>query len=605
MSGNKNLNEICVQILQRDDKKKNEDDNGEMVDIGKNTVGVITHHSYLLRKGISDLFYTFLKWIKDNNAYVIIDEIDALIDSSTIQIQKGARYKARKSRGEKEATYFKVNQCPKFSRNGNCHNCVFAEHQRHECNDFSIPIIDTKRKLTEEEFQNEKRLEWPEMTYEREVNLQNRIIARQIENHSSSIFQRPYDYHIHDDKVMDFGEIIRDIIDSSMNPTVYVEFPYRKSTGEIIKDPKTIDKKDEFDIVYPCSPCGVPTMSFRDMSVFAYLQRFASKVRMLSARVSQNKKDFINGVFSNCQMVKLSESRNKLDELLVITCDEKLNIVESKKDCSLWFDEIEKIAKTLVFFPKKKMAKEFFKSTVKEKNIGFYEDGYVGTYNERMIEGKWKALVTYSRGAIGRGINLGQFYCNIVDTQIYKPTICYNLKQYTVEEIEKLIEDDRIDIVYQNSGRILRGNEGRKVIVLHQCDSEFGNWLTREISPMVRDDIKRAHFSNNPINAKSTAFKWLKFGKLEVNDPSKFDEAIGRNNGRMTKDNFSPKMRHQYREILEETKKKTKRDKIFDLAKNWDSTWSKFYKKANIDRLIKKNTISKIDISDLKSIISN
>ena len=607
----KNSKIFVFQILQRDEKRQSEDDEGNSIQIGKNIKGVITHHSYLLRKGISSLHYSFLKWIKDGQAYVIIDEVDALIDSSTMQLQKGARYKARKSRGEKEATYIKLNQCPKFARNGNCRNCFFAEYQRYENNDFSIPIIDTRRKLTSEEFENQKNLEWPDFTYSDEVVLQNRIVARQIENHSGSLHEKNYKYILKDEETLDFGESIRDIADSAMNPTEYVEYPYFRSTGEMITDPQNIDPKKEHDVVYPSTPCGVKTLSFRDMSVFAYLSRYAAKVRMLSARVSQNKKEFIKGVFSDVKMEKLTESRNKIDELLVISCDEKMKVIESKKDCKLWFDEIEDIAKTLIFFPKKKVAKDFFKSIVKHKNIGFYEDGYVGTYNERLLEGKWRALSTYSRGALGRGINLGEYRVNIVDAEIYKPTICYNLSEYTTEEIEKLIEDDRIDIVYQNSGRILRGNEGRKLIVLHQCQKRVADWLVQEIRPMVRNDIQRAHFENDAINAKSTAFKWLKFGNIEVSDPTQFEEAVGRNGGELSKENLSRKQRNQFAEEIEaakikakEERKITKRDELVEYAKTWQGSWRDFSRKHHISRLTKNGDISKNDVSQMKSYIN-
>jgi hypothetical protein len=83
---------------------------------------VVSHHTYLSRKGLSIYSYALMAFI-DTKTYVIIDEADAWVDAHIISIPLGSRSKTQTFRISQETRHVHVEHCPVMTLSGNCLSC--------------------------------------------------------------------------------------------------------------------------------------------------------------------------------------------------------------------------------------------------------------------------------------------------------------------------------------------------------------------------------------------------------------------------------------------------------------------------------------------------
>ena len=155
-----NINDLYIQELRGgyklDEDGETEEDSTEnhSISIADSTLGIITHQTYLKRKGISNLFYNLIAWIIKHRAGLIIDEVDAYCESQTMLIPMTARYKRFLPKGSQIAYYYRRNKCPGWKGRPACQDCHRSNNARYEVNLYCIPNFYQYPKLDETEFGN-------------------------------------------------------------------------------------------------------------------------------------------------------------------------------------------------------------------------------------------------------------------------------------------------------------------------------------------------------------------------------------------------------------------------------------------------------------------
>lgn len=606
----KDIKEIHTQMIMREEINSNTKEDLD-ISVNDSTLGLVIHHGYLVRKGLSDRFYSVHLWFEKNKPVFYGDEGDGMIDKATFNLPMASRYSFRKSKGESVGRFFRRNLCPLSSNNGNCTNCKKTRAQTYETNDYHLFQIYDDSKIKDEDFQSGKlsSFEWPDLNVIKEVVLKQRIIAKQIEIHSTMIRQKDFKFFIKEDEEITFEKTIQDLIVCLDYPTIYTEHATWKDSGEIIHEPETVvDENNKLQVNAPTNPCEIPHLCGRDMGGFELLRRNCRQVIFLSARFSESKKSFLRKVYGEgLAEFKITESKQKIDELMVVNYTNNLNLIERhNKVKRMFYQEIATIeqeggkkTKTIAFLPKKSVAEDVFKNIPKTEPTGFYKEDRV-VVNEKYTEGQYSALISYSRGPLGRAINMAEYFLSLIDTQIFKPAVAYNLNELTPEEIDRQMQDDRLDHVYQNAGRIIRGS-GRKAIILYNSDAEIANWLAQELEPMVINNIVRTNFSNKQDYPKSSVFKYLKFRKVDETDLDLFAERTQYVRGVSVSSTLSKQQRNELK--ISERLKCSKLETLIEEAKNWSEGWDSFRRKKHISRLLKNGKITEDDISALREVL--
>jgi hypothetical protein len=108
----KELSDLFTQVLKGGNYLDEELDKTGAPRISKATIGLVAHHTYLQRKGISLFFYPFFQWVMANKPVILIDEGDQFCDSLTSIIMLQDRYVKRQQLGANQAEYWRINQCP-------------------------------------------------------------------------------------------------------------------------------------------------------------------------------------------------------------------------------------------------------------------------------------------------------------------------------------------------------------------------------------------------------------------------------------------------------------------------------------------------------------
>lgn len=596
------VRKVNTQVIMRDEISKSDDTEID-ISIADNTLGIITHHGYLLRKGLSDRFYSLHVWCEKKKPVGLIDEADHMIEKATWNIPMRARYTFRKSKGEAFGRYVRRNSCPLANKSGNCSNCTMSRAQTYEANDYHTFQIFDQNKISENDFGSEaSSFDWPEFITKNEVVLKDRIVAKSIEKHDSYVRQKSYKYIISEDEEISAQDSIMDLVECMDFPTIYQEFAVFGDTKERINEPgNVVDENNKHRVIPPNGVCEVPVLSGRDMGGFELLRRNFSKVVYLSARFSETKKSFLKKVHGDdLKEFKVTESKQKIDQLMIVNYSEKLQLIERQsKHKKMFYHEINQIlvdgkpAKTLAFLPKKSDAEDVFRNIPKDEPTGFYKEDRVNV-DEKFVEGQYSALISYSRGPIGRAINLGQYYLATIDTKIYKPAVAYNLQDLTVEEIETQMEDDRLDNVYQNAGRIIRGH-GRKALLLYNSDAQLADWLAKELKIMVNQEIVRTDFHNDQCYPKQCVVKWLMKNEVCKTDLTIIEERKISTVGVSISSTLSKKQRKEY-----SGQKESILDVLMGNLRGFSGTWREFRIKNNIPRKLKSGKITKEEEKNLK-----
>lgn len=582
---NLTTDDLYTQVLRGGENFSEETDKDGHIKISESTLAVVTHHTYLQRKGMSDLFYSFLKWIEEKKPIIIVDEGDAFCEKITQTITVGARYVRRQPKGSKQAVYIKQEICPAFNKSGGCHNCwYFNQHhsQSYEVSDYHVPYIKTEQRMTQSERDAKTHsFDLPIVTAEQEVQLGN-LFMKQVQQHKRLLGNKSFRFNLKEEEVFDEKLAFRDMIDSAFFPTIYKEYPTIK--GEYI-DPRDITEEVRAKVKFPYHTCDVPHLSLKDLSPMEWIRRHAKKSIWLSATFSPTNIHFLKEGLQDLAEVQIEVSNQKIDELLVVGFQGKITYVKTiKGKKNVFFQDYSTYGQSLVFEPRLVQSRDLYKKCPSDYGAAcYFEDS--AKVNEKFRGGNWEVLITHSRGPLGRAINLPNYFTVFISANIYKPAMAYDLTTYTRDELTERKEQDRQAFILQNAGRILRGNQGRKVIVLQNTDAKETKVIAKAVKGMVREKVECGFYEHDVKALHADTLHFHETGKFKKTEKSLVDIA---------KDGLSKVTASKRVDIdMDVVKEKRKAEKIDEIKeklkklKQEGMTWTKVYRKLSVRRLDK------------------
>jgi hypothetical protein len=575
LSGKK-TEELFLQILRGGSRVEEEIASDGSVKISESTLAIVTHRTYLLRKGISTLFFNVLKWIRESKAFVIIDECDNYLTALSNIIDIGGRYICHKAKGAEFSTFRYRSVCPAFDKSGSCEKCYYIQSQIYMVNTHNIPELEAKLTIDEREIGKQEKLVLPHINFTKEAQIEEMTI-KQIEKHPTFLERKRFNFALPRDEYHKFDIAFKDMIESSFCPVVYKALPRYKEKPIL---PQDITEDIKKEVVYSYTPCNVPHVSLKDVAPLVWLRDHAKKIRFLTATIGPTNKEFVKTIIPALEIKELKTSEQKIGELLIVGVKEKLKYTWDNGK-SIMFEGLQDFGRVLVFEPKKSKAESLFKKLPSSFPCScFITDSEYQP--SKFVDETKKTLITYSRGPLGRAINLPKFYFCFASSLIFKPAIAYDLDVFTTEQLEIRKQEERWFLVLQNFGRILRG-EGRKVLVLSHCEPNTLEWLKLELTPMVAGQIKTTIFEKDHKAVKTCLLHYMETGEVKNEEKTAIKKAVEEGTTNLSKTDRA-KVKGELQEKRQEDKENDIKGKIEQAAKEMLS-WTDTRNKHHLSRL--------------------
>ena len=433
---------------------------------------IITHKTFLSRKGFSTLYYAVLLWIKKTRAVTVIDEVEEYCERQQFWIQNGARYGFRVFRGSRHKRHEIYNQCRSHVARGNCKGCLLSDEIYITPNSFGIlevkpyivgltgpdypPIkLDFELTITEAFY---KTLHVRNV-YARPADITTRICHSEYQTLPDGQPNEP-----------DPKEVLKDIMKCSFQPRQYTTFPIDKETKEQvqpdqiakkIQDNPQYDPKKEYG--FPGQACEVKRVCLWDMSASAYIMQHASKTILLNAPMDKDGDErlFMEACAKSTDKpmttFSISESKHKLTALGFFVFlgstkpgEKRLNKLLER------FNDDENI---LWFAGNQNKAQKFYHSLPGNFPAALHSDGgwNVTETDKAKDTGGARLSITYPHGPYGRAVNRPYDRMCFIDSQIYQPAFSLRpgatLDETAVEMAQRRKTTSRMR---QCGGRILR-----------------------------------------------------------------------------------------------------------------------------------------------------
>lgn len=455
-------------------------------DKGKTRVA-ITHYTYVSRRGFSKYYYAFLKYI-DSNTHVLVDEIDAFVESQTRHYPLGSRKRRVASGGLYKNIH--TAKCGLFHRFNNCLNCKMHKYDgtRLDINDYRnldyIPILEYMEGTQPKELEH--------------INYEPRILAtvRVNTNEVQMLKQNPSPGPIvfDDDRAADFTTTFEDLLDSSYLPTVHRSV-ILYNNEEISREDfieqfhlnqdtklKDIPEDERAKLRFPSRACNVLTVTTidrRPLSCFANAKSFSGLTATLLPSQERFISTTINDEVHRFEIDPISD--RKMDKIIIIGMPETIPL-------SAYTNDHLKFTKMFRYRETKKAAEKDFEKLKNSISIrmGYDRRTFMLTSDENEY-GNHKILQTYAFSSLGRGVDFAEYDVVNINAAIYKPFSAYVTNE--PEALHSQMQDERINIIIQNVGRILRRsndtNEAIKVIIVENLEEQTDlSRLAEQLSKM-------------------------------------------------------------------------------------------------------------------------
>lgn len=453
----------------------------------------ITHYTYVSRRKFSQQYYAFLKFI-DQNTHVFIDEADAFVESQTTHYPLGSR-KRRISKGGKIKNIH-VAKCGMFHGYSNCTNCIMHKYDgnRLDVDDYRnlgyIPVMEY--------------MEGTQLGALEHIEIESRL-ASKVRVGTSEIMmlkqkqdsgQIQFDQ---DEYAADFKTIFDDHLDSAYLPTVHrpvVLYDDEEITRDALiekyqlnqdKGLSDIPEDERRRLRFPSRACNVLTVTTIDRRPIEWMSK-AKSVTSLTATLSPTQQRFLVNQLENLKRFDIAPLNDrKMDKIIVIGMSRKIPLKMYQKG-HLTFDRMFRYRET------QRAALRDFNVLCNGNlkiNLGYNRRNYSFDEDEQE-KGTSEILLTYAFSSLGRGVDFASYDLVDINAGIYKPISAYVTDNPKV--LKEQLEEERINIVIQNVGRILRrtedGDGAVKVIIIEQLevDSELET-LVKVFSEMSHEPV--------------------------------------------------------------------------------------------------------------------
>lgn len=557
---------------------------------------VITNQHYLSRKAITDRnHYAVLAWV-DTDTLVIIDEADMLYNKLKFEQPLKFRYSLRSKETGDEFDYIKpYNVCKSNAADGyHCGDCAQCDKMAIRMNAVLKTKEYTSHKITVGALESERG--WTDLftIFKKEGVLgeitelhnseQLNLKAHKIELLDQSYLNRrkvtfnsdvtPYDSLedllkcAHDAFIMvnDFDdELVRatreDFLKQHKDKTNPARYANRDLTRWMMEN----------SIRYPYALCNTPVLKLFDMSGLRRLVNTASKVVLLSATYSKQQIEFFEAAMPNIEWLQYSgKTHIAIDSLLIITTDESFSNSSFK-----FIDKAKGADKSSVILESvTENSSEYLEAVGEEKGQTIYagrtllvqpfsnfgvEKDTAGIFNradnriDRFALGLFSSsnsnskvvptTITYSRSALSRGMNLGDYDRCITEGEAYQPADSYNWQSNGENDLVSLQNNEKVRLLLQSIGRIMRAptvyKDGhtaqvvklrRKVITIYNAGEAFGEAIAGVLKNLCKNGAKSLHISTQysdekpfpaitPLDSLNRTLKaehlWLTKGRLK------------------------------------------------------------------------------------------
>jgi hypothetical protein len=428
---------------------------------------------------------------------LIIDEASELIRQCRRQIDLQSRFKTRNNPDRSGGAHVPLRDCPKKTFSGNCANCTLDKTGGElRFNAFGIRELNPPRVI--------------------QVDVDGKPLGR------------PCTPLVVENDVLKLGPTCRvgtttfaaaiidwrgKLVNSSSRRTAPV-FPFRKDPGGT-QPPETVEEVlahmlefafqpvlvweqpvdiegnpiaaetlkhrigtegrhwDE-DIIFPRQTCEVRRLLFADLYVLERLRRFAETQRVgvlfVGAELSPDDMGVLREVWPALIHHQHPYSPRKIKQAAVVFVDGRhgvRSLLDAKKRFVTY--ELEKFGRGLVFCPTRRAAESLFKDIqISHPSARLAVENVEHMILQKTLHRDENAgcFVTYARGVIGLGANIEGLKFLVIDAEAFRAISGFNPADITPEAFEKARAEERLALILQNIGRVLRGETGKTTVLI-------------------------------------------------------------------------------------------------------------------------------------------
>jgi len=462
---------------------------------------IITHHTYIKRKGHSAFIFSLWKYIDTYKPLVLIDEIDYFLNSNIISINLQERYKKAVDKGQKDTTvYTKLRKChatKKGCYKVTCDQCINGNNSIYTYNEIDniyeffheniIRDYSTNRRFNQKQgidqniFNN---------LLESEIKLTDLNTSYTNINNSKHFLKQidisEREFVDDENKIYDVNDFIKDIIKTGYNPKLIRFYPTYKEGLEIdLNDIREMEIKERKELVkFPYYSCNTQMLDVYDCLPLLLFK--STKVKVIGFTATWHLEELIkNAVYkvmeNKVKLIKVDNSEQRIKKITYIGINGNLSV----NDLSMLNMMLNNInLKMLKFTPTAEGATKLYNKIQKQHNFTDiaeltgkgtkdYTRGMDGSFDDEIMN-KYSMFVMGSLTAYARGYDFKPYDIAIVDADIYKPRhlgIDTADKNLNSDDIKTKISNQRLTYVNQNVGRICRSDNKNayKVAIVENC----------------------------------------------------------------------------------------------------------------------------------------
>ena len=471
---------------------------------------IITHFTYLSRKGATDFHYSAMKYFSPD-VHVIMDELDAYITALTIDIPFGARTYEKETGA---LTY--QERCPMdaFNSMGElaCKTCVYRQEAFNYRLDTSTRVYDLQRRTIEANvnypiMQSVNLTDWYGNVVN-DITLQDTTSVKFLEEYPIDEIEMKIDGADRNALVGDIDDYVNDVRNKAWHPCVHESFPVLNETGEFtdpdyIRDMEYDDMDDlRAKVTFPYYACKVPKFIGVDRVPMLHIAENCASFTGLTATLPTSHMDFMHdcGMDVNYYKVPVAEDR-KIENchLIFIRSNSSRNYMRKLIKEVDWREK-----RILAFYKSKNTVKSewnLLKDEMGGKRLAYYNEADRMELNHNEYDCAPHVTMLYYRSPLSRGANLGQYKVSVLAGDPIPPySFC---AASTEEELMRNVLEDRIDTMQQAGGRNMRADqtaedpvEDRKERFMIIDESKLYIKIDGELTDDARQLIERLFIDN-------------------------------------------------------------------------------------------------------------
>jgi hypothetical protein len=133
-----------------------------------------------------------------------------------------------------------------------------------------------------------------------------------------------------------------------------------------------------------------------------------------------------------------------------------------------------------------------------------------------------KTAIAYTRSVLGKGVNINELRTVVVDANSFRPISSFTPGELTPEAFERDRASERLALMMQNIGRVLRGEPGKTAcIILLNADEDLITAIKEStaIQEACEDPVVFAEVGEDLVQTVDRCYRWLKAGGGEWPEP--------------------------------------------------------------------------------------